>query len=283
MMDLGIDILWIVILNLMVLVDGKKIAADISVAVAARVAVSPTPVRLVVVACDPNFETKKYLTLKQARAAALGIALEVEVLPRESDTMAVVAAIEAALPNVDGVVVQLPLPRHIDTAVVLAAVPAAYDVDAFSYQGEPGTTVLPPVVAAIDAIARRHDVSFKDKKVVVFGEGRLVGAPAAAFARSEGANVTVLTETSENVADIARGADIIILGVGKPNLLMPEMVKDGVVVFDAGASEDGGLLVGDAAPAVAEKAALFTPVPGGIGPITISVLFQNLLELKARQ
>jgi methylenetetrahydrofolate dehydrogenase (NADP+)/methenyltetrahydrofolate cyclohydrolase len=267
----------------MVLVDGKKIAADISVAVAARVAVLPTPVRLVVVACDPNFETKKYLTLKQARAAALGIALEVEVLPRESDTMAVVAAIEAALPNVDGVVVQLPLPRHIDTAVVLAAVPAAYDVDAFSYQGEPGTTVLPPVVAAIDAIARRHDVSFKDKKVVVFGEGRLVGAPAAAFARSEGANVTVLTETSENVADIARGADIIILGVGKPNLLMPEMVKDGVVVFDAGASEDGGLLVGDAAPAVAEKAALFTPVPGGIGPITISVLFQNLLELKARQ
>lgn len=275
--------LYIVIVNFMVLVDGKKIAADISAAVAARVAVSLTPVKLVVVACDPNFETQKYLALKQARAVALGIALAVEVLPRESDTEAVVAAIEADLPNVDGVVVQLPLPTHIDTAAVLAAVPAAYDVDAFSYQGAPDAVVLPPVVAAIDAIARLHCLSWLDKNVVVFGEGRLVGAPAAAFARAQGAKVTVLTEKSESVADAARAADIIILGAGKPNLLTPDMVREGVVVFDAGASEDGGLLVGDAAPAVAEKAALFTPVPGGIGPITIAVLFQNLLELKARQ
>jgi len=267
----------------MVLVDGKKIAADIAAAVKEKVEVSQTPVRLVVVACDPNFETQRYLALKTARAEALGITLVVEVLPREADTAAVVAAIAASLPTVDGVVVQLPLPSHIDTATVLAAIPAAYDVDAFTYQGAMDAVVLPPVVAAIAEIARLHNVSWEGKNVVVFGSGRLVGAPAAAFAQAEGAHVTVVTETSENVVDTARAADIIILGVGKPNLLTPDMVKAGVVVFDAGASEDGGLLVGDAAPALADKAALFTPVPGGIGPITIAVLFQNLLKLKTRQ
>lgn len=267
----------------MVLVDGKKIAADIAAAVKVKVAALQTPVRLVVVACDPNFETQKYLALKKTRAESLGITLVVEALTRESDTAAVIAAITASLPNTDGVVVQLPLPSHIDTKAVLAAVPATYDVDAFTYQGEPAAVVLPPVVAAIAEIAERHSITWAGKNVVVFGSGRLVGAPAAAYALTEGAHVTVLDETSLNTADIARTADIIILGVGKPNLLTPDMVKEGVVVFDAGASEDGGLLVGDAAPTVAEKAALFTPVPGGIGPITVAVLFQNLLELKVRQ
>lgn len=267
----------------MALVDGKKIAADILAKVASRVTAAQKPVRLVVFACDPNFETQRYLALKKARAESLGITLLVEVLPRAASTETLLAAITASLSTVDGVVVQLPLPNHIDTATVLTAIPAAYDVDAFTYRGTPDAVVLPPVVAAIAEIARLHNVSWEGKNVVVFGSGRLVGAPAAAFAQAEGAEVIVITETSENAADTARAADIIILGVGKPNLLTPDMVKEGVVVFDAGASEDGGLLVGDAAPAVADKAALFTPVPGGIGPITIAVLFQNLLELQARQ
>ena len=234
----------------MILVDGKALAANLLAEVKASVSTLTAAPHLVVITCAPNFETQKYLALKKAKA--------------------------------DGIIVQLPLPAHIDTAAVLAAVPASHDVDAFKYQtGE--TTVLPPVVGAIDEIAKQHQVQFENKQVVIFGAGRLVGAPAARYATLRGAKVTVLTEDSTDSVEAVLAADIIILGVGKPNLLTLDMVKEGVVVFDAGASEDGGLLVGDADPTVASKASLFTPVPGGIGPMTIALLFRNLLELKARQ
>lgn len=266
----------------MVLVDGKKIAADIAAAVKARVAVLQTPVRLAVFACNPNFETQKYLALKKAKAEGLGISLTVHLLPEEFDTKAFVVAIEAELSQVEGIIVQLPLPSHIDTALVLAAVPASQDVDAFAYTRLPGT-VLPPVVGAIDEISKAYQVEWLAKKVVIFGEGRLVGAPALEYAKQRSAQVIVVNEFTQNVEAVTKIADIIIMGVGRSNLLTLDMVKEGVVVFDAGASEDGGLLVGDANPEVASKASLFTPVPGGIGPLTVALLFRNLLELQARQ
>lgn len=264
------------------LVDGKKIAATIADAVALQVATQP--LSLSVITCAPNFETQKYLALKEKKAQALGITLTRVELPETASTAMVLAAIATAAKKTDGIIVQLPLPPTIDTEVVLAAIPHTHDVDAFSYTGAPGE-VLPPVVGAIAEIAHATGVTWKGKRVVVFGEGRLVGAPAAAFARSAGALVEVLTaaSTPTAVAAATAVADSIILGVGKPGLLTPEMVTNGVVVFDAGASEDGGMLVGDALPSVAHKASVFTPVPGGIGPITIALLFRNLVELKSRQ
>lgn len=266
------------------IVDGKQIAAAISLEVAELIKSEHLEPKLVVLTCAPNFETRKYLDLKKTKAEALGISLTVKELSADSNTETVLLAVAEAVAEADGVIVQLPLPAGIDTAAVLRAVPVTHDVDAFSYAGESGA-VLPPVVGAIAEIAKRHEVSWVGKRVVVFGEGRLVGKPTAAFAKSEGAQVSILTALSDkdSVAELTAAADIIVLGAGKPNLLRPEMVKPGVVVFDAGASEDGGLLVGDASPAVAEVASVFTPVPGGIGPITIALLYRNLLELKARQ
>jgi methylenetetrahydrofolate dehydrogenase (NADP+)/methenyltetrahydrofolate cyclohydrolase len=237
---------------------------------------------LVVITCAPNFETQKYLALKQKKARALGIDVTLQELPVTSTTEEVQTAVREAVTRSNGVIVQLPLPAAIDTVAVLSAIPASHDVDAFSYAGEV-EAVLPPVVGAIDLIARAHNVSWVGKRVAVFGQGRLVGAPAAAFAKAAGAEVSILTEASTDSTEVALTSDIIILGVGKPNLLTPSMVKEGVVVFDAGASEDGGLLVGDADPSVANKAGLFTPVPGGIGPMTIALLFHNLVELQKRQ
>ncbi len=266
------------------IVDGKQIAADIAELVANTIKVEAIIPKMVVLTCNPNFETRKYLELKKKKAEALGVVLKVNELPPTADTAEVLAAVKEAVIAADGVIVQLPLPQSIDTREVLAAVPVSHDVDAFSYAGKEGE-VLPPVVGAIDEIATRHRVSFKDKNVVIFGNGRLVGAPALIYAKSKGAQVILLTEESEKavVQSATLDADIIILGAGQPNLLTPDMVKDGVVVFDAGASEDGGLLVGDASVEVATKASVFTPVPGGIGPITVALLYRNLLELKARQ
>ncbi len=264
------------------IVDGRAIATDIYKDTAHDVDGLSVPPIMAIVACSPNFETQKYLALKKAKGSALGIDLVIEILPEESTTVDVVAAVGRAVGLAQGVVVQLPLPAHIDTATVLASLPSSHDVDAFRYVKE-DLEILPPVVGAIAEIAKRHEVVWKDKKVVIFGSGKLVGAPAEIYAKKMGSDVSVITAASTDTVALVAEADIIILGVGKPNLLMPEMVREGVIVFDAGASEDGGLLVGDAHPDVAKKAALFTPVPGGIGPITVALLFRNLLELRACQ
>jgi len=268
----------------MKLLDGRALAQEINASVQLRVRRLSEAPTLAILACNPNFETQKYLELKKRIAADLGILITVTILPKEADTEACLKEIATLAQKSSGIIVQLPLPLHIDTPAVLAAISVSRDVDAFSYLGEEGA-VLPPVLGAIDEFAKRFSIPFKNSAVVIFGAGRLVGIPALHYAKAKGARVTVLTEV-ESAAEVERAtlaADIIILGVGKPGLLTATMVREGVVVFDAGASEDGGLLVGDAAEDVATKAAFFTPVPGGIGPVTIALLFRNLLDLSARQ
>ncbi|MCA9367591.1 bifunctional 5,10-methylenetetrahydrofolate dehydrogenase/5,10-methenyltetrahydrofolate cyclohydrolase [Candidatus Kaiserbacteria bacterium] len=262
------------------IIDGRAIAKEILDELAGKVAGATRPPRLTIITCAPNFETQKYLTLKQRKASEVGIETNVIELATSSTTSEVTQAITTAAGESDGVVVQLPLPAQIDTDAVLAAIPFSHDVDAIHYDGS--GEVLPPVVGAIAEIANRCGVSFNEKRVTIVGAGRLVGAPAALWAVDKGAYITIVTkETDEtDVAAAIATADIIISGAGAPHLLTPKNIKTGVALFDAGTSEDDGNLVGDADPACADKASIFTPVPGGIGPITIAVLFKNLLILQ---
>lgn len=260
------------------IIDGKAIAHEILQEVKKGVAKQTKPPHLTVFTCAPNFETQKFLALKQKRAEEVGIEVEVISLDPSMVTVAIIALVHDVLARTDGLVVQLPFPPSIDVGSILAAIPATHDVDALWYQGEE-TTTLPPVVGAIDSIAKQNNVTWINKKVVVVGNGRLVGAPSALYATSKGAVVTVLEKDSPDKADAIAFADILILGAGVPGLVSEDMIKSGVVIFDAGTSEEGGMLVGDAAPEVAEKASLLTPVPGGIGPITIAVLLKNVLQL----
>ena len=264
------------------IVDGRMLAEKITKEVAVLVSESDISPKMVVLTCDPNFETKKFLALKQAKAVSLGITMQTTVLVKETTTDQIVDLIKKYSLAVDGIIVQLPLPKHIDTDMVLQAIPKEKDVDRFDYTGE-DTDILPPVIGAIDEISKYYNVKWKGKEVVIFGQGRLVGLPAFLYARAKGARVEVVTEDTTDVYSLTKDADIIILGVGQPNLLTPDMVREEVVVFDAGASEDGGLLVGDASEALVSKAKLLTPVPGGIGPMTVILLFRNLLKLRARQ
>lgn len=258
-------------------VDGNTLAKNILNSIKLEVeGLSRTPT-LAAVTCAPNFETKKYLEMKKRKAASVGIALNVVELPETASTEEAVTCVQRVAEDVDGVVVQLPLPGHIDRDVVLTSVPLGKDPDAFGYDGSSHLS-LPPVAGAIDEISKYHEISWQGKRVVVLGHGRLVGRPAAIYAQSQGAMVTVLTEANFDT-ELLREADILITGVGQPRFVTTEMVKDGVVVFDAGTSEDGGELVGDVDSVVAEKASLFTPVPGGIGPLTIALLLRNLLDL----
>lgn len=259
------------------IINGRALASQLYRKVAAEVVTRSAPPKMAIVTCAPTPATQQYLELKRRKAASVGIPLTIIELPEDATTEEVVQTVTTATMIAAGVVVQLPLPKQIDREVVLAAIPATHDPDVFMYTGK--GPILPPVVAAIDYIAQQHGIAWVHKKVVVVGYGRLVGKPAALFATAAGADVTVVTEETPNTHAILKSADIIITGVGKAHFITPMDLAEGVVVFDAGASEDGGVVVGDVHPSVAAVASLFTPVPGGIGPITVAALFDNLLTL----
>lgn len=259
------------------IVDGRAIAADILARLRARIAERATPPHLTVFACEPNFETQKFLGLKQKAAREVGITVNLIEFPPSVSTAEVMQTLAAHAPHTDGFVVQLPFPSPIDIDQVIAAIPASKDVDVLGYHG--GDGLLPPVVGAIVEIAERHQVVFEGQSVVIVGQGRFVGAPAA----RRWPHATVVTEHTPGRAALLKNADILILGAGVPGLITPEQIKDGAILFDAGTSEVSGVLRGDADPACAAHAALFTPVPGGIGPITVAVLLRNLVELAERQ
>lgn len=263
------------------IVDGKTIAEDIYREIENELSYQDGAPHLTIFTCDPNFATKKYLEKKHSHAAAVGIGTNIIEVPKECTTEEFIQTVTHACMMTDGVVVQLPLPRHIDTNAVLSVIPAAVDVDCCGYDGK-DTQILPPVIGAIDEIARRHDVMFAGSNIVIVGEGRLVGAPAKQWADSHGWNSTVVTEITPHPDDLFKKADILILGAGQPGLIHADNIKDDVVIFDAATSEQDGKLAGDADESCRHKAALITPVPGGIGPVTIAVLLRNLVLLSKK-
>ena len=191
---------------------------------------------------------------------------------------------------VNGVIVQLPIPPHLDTERVLDSISQNKDPDVLSQTAKNMffrglSPIVPPVVAAIIEVAKREDISFKNKKILVIGKGRLVGEPVALWLRSLGIVPMIIDEfTDENKkSETIMAADIIISGASKSGIITPDKIKHGVVIFDAGTSDVGGSLRGDALPSCVKKASLLTPVPGGLGPIVVAKLFENLLILAKKR
>lgn len=260
------------------IVDGRAIAAGLYQELKNEVTHLNTKPHFTAFTCAPNFETKKFLELKKRKAEEVGIGINVIEFPEDASVADMKQSLLHSLMQTDGVVIQLPFPKHILIDELLNEVPASYDMDGMHYDGR-ADTILPPVVGAIAEIARHHDILFATQKVVVVGHGRLVGKPAALWAQKQGAQVSILTYESTDIEQTVKDADILILGAGQPGLITPSMIKDGVVIFDAGASEAEGVLCGDAHPDCSKKASLMTPVPGGIGPVTVAVLLKNLVTL----
>lgn len=260
------------------IVDGRAIAADIYREIKNTITHLGSSPHLTVFTCAPNFETQKYLSLKKRKANEVGIEVNVIEFPENITTEEVIQSVIHAQMQTDGIIVQLPLPSHIDVDEVLNNIPVSLDVDSVHYDGV-SDDILPPVVGAIKEISDKHDVLFAAAKVVVIGEGRLVGKPAALWTTKMGAQVTVVTKATSDIDAIIKDSHIIISGAGQPGLITPDKIQDQVLIFDAGTSEEGGVLKGDSDFACSDKSALFTPVPGGIGPITIAVLLRNLVRL----
>ena len=187
-------------------------------------------------------------------------------------------------PTIDGILVQLPLPKHINETSVIARIDPRKDVDAFTYESVGRITVgqygfLPCTPAGIMKLLEHYEVEISGKNCVVIGRSNIVGKPMALLLLNASGTVTVCHSKTKNLAEITRNADILIAAVGKPRFVTADMVKEGAVVIDVGINRDSeGKLVGDVDfDTVSERASMITPVPGGVGPMTITMLMQNTL------
>jgi methylenetetrahydrofolate dehydrogenase (NADP+)/methenyltetrahydrofolate cyclohydrolase len=260
-----------------VIIDGKKIAAEIVEGLLAERSLLPPVLRLGVLMGKEDAASASFVKIKERVANKLHVVVVREMLDEFADTAEALRALVRLSKTCEGIIVQLPLPEAIGLEEVLKAVPVAKDVDAIN----PDTKeplVLAPVAGAIAEIFLRNNISGQGKKAVVVGAGRLVGVPAAKLLLDIGAEVFIVTHTSGTLEEL-QDADIAVLGTGEPGLVKPEMLKEGIVLIDAGTSEQGGKLAGDADPGSAKIASVFTPVPGGIGPIAVAMIFKNLYML----
>ena len=264
------------------IVNGKAIAEDIYIGLAPRFASLKSQAVLGIVVVGENPVIASFVRIKERSARRLGVPILREDLPESASEKEIIDATDTLNENADAVIVQLPLPKGISTNNVLAAVPNEKDVDALNPTiPEEKRLVHAPVALAAVEILERSGIEIKGKRAVVVGAGRLVGAPSAWLLRHLGANVSVFS-LEEGTINALKDADIIVSGAGNPGFIKPEHIKDGVALIDGGTSELKKKIAGDADPACAGKAKVFTPVPGGVGPVAVAMIFRNLLELVKR-
>lgn len=265
------------------IIDGKRIAEDIYIHLAPRYASLNKKIRLGIVVVGENPVIASFVRIKERAALRLGIEMLRKDLPESASEAEIIAAIHELKVSADTVIVQLPLPNGISTNNVLASVPNDMDVDALNPDiPEYQRIVHAPVALAAVEILERSGVQIKDTHAVVVGAGRLVGGPSAWLLRKLGANVKVFS-LEEGTIDDLKDADIIVSGAGNPGFIKPEHIKKGVALIDGGTSELNKRIAGDADPTCAEKASVFTPVPGGVGPVAVAMIFRNLLELVGKK
>jgi methylenetetrahydrofolate dehydrogenase (NADP+)/methenyltetrahydrofolate cyclohydrolase len=279
------------------IIDGKQVAADMRAELKEKVAqlkdkgVTPG-LAVVLVGEDPA--SKSYVTAKERACEEIGIYSDDNRLPAETTEGDLLALIDKLNkdPKINGILVQLPLPKHIDEDNVLLAIDPAKDVDGFHPVNVGKMVVgqdayLPCTPHGVIQLLLRSNVKLEGAEVVVVGRSNIVGKPVANMliqkAATGNATVTVCHTRTKNMAEHVKRADIIIAAAGWPNTITADMVKDGAVVIDVGVNrvEDatkkrGYRLAGDVDfEAVKEKASLITPVPGGVGPMTITMLLYN--------
>ena len=245
--------------------------------------------KAVAVCCvHPSDATKKFIAQKRAFAHKLGLDVRVYEYDETITQREFIKEIERhnANPDVCGIIVQLPLPSHLDSQRCFNAIDIRKDIDvmsdaAFRRFYDKKSKVMPPVAGAIDYIVSRHNIPVKNSFVVVLGAGRLVGMPCLAWCVHQGAGACSFRAWGDAAQTMLPQADIIIAGLGTPAAVKGDGLKDGVVVFDVGFSRHNGKVTGDVDfDSMANKASYLTPVPGGIGPLTVAMLFKNLIELQ---
>ncbi len=271
----------------MVLLDGRQIAQHILQEIKREVAHLPfQPVFCdVLVGDDPV--SYSYVKIKGKRAEEAGIEFRLEHLPAEVGQGALIERIHQLNhePGMCGIIVQLPLPPGFDRQAVLDAIDPALDVDCLGapatkrfFHGDP--VLMPPTAAAVAAIFQQLPEQLRKGRVVIVGKGVLVGRPTQRLLQLQGVPVQLTDNTDPEMLAKVREADVLITGTGQPKLITGSMIKPGAAVIDAGTAESEGVIAGDVdRETVGSVAGFLTPVPGGVGPVTVAELLKNILQV----
>jgi methylenetetrahydrofolate dehydrogenase (NADP+) / methenyltetrahydrofolate cyclohydrolase len=275
-----------------VIVDGKAIAAELRAEIAAEVnamtEAGSRPPSLAVVLCGDDPASAIYVRNKGRAAARAGVEFALHRPPAESTTAELVHLVKRldADPDVDGILVQLPLPAHIDAQAVTESVSQGKDADGFHpynfgrlAEGHPAV-VAPGTPLGCMELLRRSGISLRGSRAVVVGRSAIVGRPLALMLTNADSTVTICHSRTQDLASICRQADILVAAIGRPRMVDASYVKPGAFVIDVGTTPRDGVVVGDVdRDAVEPIAGWLTPVPGGVGPMTIAMLLRNTLAL----
>ena len=269
------------------LIDGKLISSQIKDEVKERVRAlkaKGVDVTLAVILVGEDPASQVYVKNKKKACEYCGIiskSFELSETTTEEELLSLISKLNADT-SVDGILVQLPLPKGIDEDKVLMAIDPAKDVDGFHISnvgslcvGRPGMVSCTP--AGIIELLKRSDIEIEGKECVVIGRSNIVGKPMALLLLKENGTVTVCHSRTKNLSDVTKRADILVVAIGKPKFVDDTFVKDGVAVIDVGIHRnEEGKLCGDVDfDKVEPKASAITPVPGGVGPMTIAMLMNN--------
>jgi len=265
--------------------DGKALAARIRAEVAAEVAAFPRAVGIATVLVGDDPASDVYIRMKHKATLEVGLEARDLRLPEqttEAELLALVRELNAD-DAVDGILVQLPLPAHIDEGRVIRTVDPLKDVDGFHpvnagllLAGTPGH--VPGTPLGVLELLDEYGVELQGANAVVVGRSDIVGKPAALLLLHRHATVTICHSRTRDLAAETRRADVLVAAVGVPGIVTAAMVQEGAAVVDVGINRTADGLVGDVAPDVAERAGLLTPVPGGVGPMTIAMLLKSTLR-----
>lgn len=277
------------------IIDGKAIAAQLRQTLAADVTqlkAAGTVPGLAVVLVGEDPASRVYVSMKEKACAEAGIYSDEHKLPAETSEAQLLALIDELNRNqrIDGILVQLPLPKHIDESQVLEAISPAKDVDGFHPYNVgrlvTGNPLFQPCTPfGVMKMLEATGVELAGKEVVVVGRSNIVGKPVALMCLAKHATVTLCHSRTRNLADKVRQADVVIAAVGRPEMIRGEWIKEGAVVIDVGVNRVGDKkLVGDVEfEAAKARASAITPVPGGVGPMTITMLLYNTVESARRR
>ena len=271
-----------------IIADGKALAEKIYNEIKYEVdKLAKKPV-LAVIITDDNEAGKVYVRNKKRACEKTGVkslTFEMSSDISENEFLRKIEELNNN-PEVDAILVQLPLPKHIDSEKILNAIFPEKDADGFHYSnaGKLFTGQIPNTIACtpkgIIRLLDEYNVNLEGMNALVIGRSNIVGKPVSQLLLQRNATVTTAHSKTKNIEFYTKNADLIVCAVGKPKFLTGDMVKDGVIVIDVGISRVDGKLYGDVDfETVAPKASLITPVPGGVGPMTVAMLIQNTLEL----
>ncbi len=273
------------------IIDGKHMATEIEAEVRQEVealaAVGKTPPCLVVVLVGEDPASEVYVRNKGKACERVGFGSRTIRMPAETTESELLAEVDRLNndPDVHGILVQLPLPKGMDERKVIEAISPAKDVDGFHpynagrlMQGNP--TLVPATPSGVMEMLKRSGIEVKGAEVAIVGRSTIVGRPLAALMTNADATVTLCHSRTKNLPEVLRRADIVVAAVGKAKFVTADMVRPGATVIDVGINRlETGKLAGDVAfDEVAEKAGWITPVPGGVGPMTIALLLKNTLQ-----